>query len=65
MATYKIIPKGDQVGFDVEIVGNDGARQTLLGFETQAEAQTWISRDRWVNVADDPWTPAHSWTPEF
>ena len=38
MTTYTIIPKADQTSFDVAIVGNDGVRQTLLGFETQADA---------------------------
>jgi hypothetical protein len=65
MATYTIIPKVDQTGFDVVIVGNDGARQTLLGFETQADAQAWIVWDRQPSVADDPWTPSYFRTPEF
>ena len=46
MTKYTIIPKVDQTGFDVAIVGNDGARQTLLGFETQADAEAWIAWDK-------------------
>jgi hypothetical protein len=52
MATYKVIPQSDQT-FHVAIVGDDGARQTLLGFETRADALAWIARDRWQGVADN------------
>jgi hypothetical protein len=65
MTTYTIIPKIDQTGFDVAIVGDDGARQTLLGFETQADAQAWIAWDKRPGVADDPWTPSYLRTPDF
>jgi hypothetical protein len=46
MATYTITPNVDQTGFDVAIVGNNGVRQTLLGFESQADAQAWIAWDK-------------------
>jgi hypothetical protein len=52
MANYTVIPKPDRT-FDVAIVGNDGARQTLLGFETQADAQAWIAHDRCHSIASD------------
>jgi hypothetical protein len=52
MATYTVIPKPDRT-FDVAIVGNDGARQTLLGFDTQADAQAWIAHDRCHALASD------------
>ena len=45
MATYSVIPKTNQT-FRVAIVGDDGARQTLLGFETQADGEAWIAQDR-------------------
>jgi hypothetical protein len=45
MATYTISPGTDQDCFDVVIVGDDGARQTLLGFETRAAAEAWIIDD--------------------
>jgi hypothetical protein len=45
MATYTIVPRGDQ--FDVSVVSRNGARQTILGFSTQAEAEAWISHDEW------------------
>ena len=59
MATYRIIPKVDQTGFDVAIVGNDGARQTLLGFKTHSDTQAWIAGDKRPGTADDPWTPSY------
>jgi len=56
MATYTLIPNPGQA-FHVAIVGNDGARQTLLGFETEADAQAWIARDRLRSRPDDLWMP--------
>jgi hypothetical protein len=46
MATYMIIPRSAGDGFDIGIVGARGERQTILGFESQADAEAWISRDR-------------------
>ena len=65
MTTYPIIPKAAQTGFDVAIVGDDGARQTLLGFETRADAAAWIAWDKRPNAADDPWTSSYLRTPDF
>jgi hypothetical protein len=62
MAKYTIIPKADQT-FHVAIVGDDGARQTLLGFETQADAHAWVAQDHWQSVADDSRTPSHVHSP--
>jgi hypothetical protein len=53
MATYTVIPQADQT-FRIAIVGDDGARQTLLGFETQANAEAWIARDRRQSAVDEP-----------
>jgi hypothetical protein len=53
MATYTLIPNAGQT-FHVAIVSNDGARQTLLGFETKADAEAWIAQDRIQNTTDDP-----------
>jgi hypothetical protein len=44
MSTYTLIPSADQT-FHVAIVGDDGARQTILGFQTEADAAAWIARD--------------------
>jgi hypothetical protein len=65
MTKYRIIPKVDQTGFDIAIVGNDGARQTLLGFETQADAEAWIAWDKRPTAVGDPWTSSHLLTPDF
>jgi len=46
MATYTIIPRSGGDGFDIGIVGAHGERQTILGFESQADAEAWITRDR-------------------
>ena len=48
MATYTIIPRGDL--FDVAVVSRNGARQTMLGFKTEADATTWISEDTRLNA---------------
>ena len=52
MTTYTIIPKADHTGFHVAIVCTDGVRQTILGFQTQADAEAWISRDKWQSAAE-------------
>ena len=45
MTIYTIATRFDQAGFDVQIVGSNGARQTMLGFKTEAEAEAWIVED--------------------
>jgi hypothetical protein len=50
MTTYTIIPSGDGSGFHIGVVGNDGARHTMLGFESMAEAEAWIVQDKRLNV---------------
>jgi hypothetical protein len=46
MSTYVIIPNSDGSGFNVGIAGSNGARQTMLGFESEAEAEAWIIQDK-------------------
>jgi hypothetical protein len=47
MATYTIVsPKQHDAGFLVTIVGDDGARNTVLGFGSEEQAQQWIEADR-------------------
>jgi hypothetical protein len=54
MATYTIVRRTGDVGFDVSVVGSDGARQKVLNFQTETEAKAWIVQDeqldRWRNV---------------
>jgi hypothetical protein len=46
MTTYSILARPDGTGFNVEVVGSDGVRHTMLGFATEAEAEAWIASDR-------------------
>jgi hypothetical protein len=46
MTTYSIIPHSDGATFDVEVISDNGARQIMLGFPTEAEAEDWIASDR-------------------
>ncbi len=46
MATYAIVPRIGDDGFDVSVVGSDGARQTILNFRTEADAEAWIVQDK-------------------
>ncbi len=46
MTTYTIIPIADGSGFNIGIAGSNGARQTMLGFTSQAEAKAWIDQDK-------------------
>jgi hypothetical protein len=49
MVTYTIIPRPDKSGFDIAIIGEDGARQTMLDFNTEADARAWIAQDERLN----------------
>ena len=44
MLTYKVVP-GAESGFMVEIT-NETIRQTMLGFDTEADARLWIKADQ-------------------
>jgi hypothetical protein len=46
MATYTISRRDNHSGFEVQVIGDDGAHQTLLGFRTRVEAHEWIAQDR-------------------
>jgi hypothetical protein len=46
MATYTVMQRKRQPGYRVEVVSDDGSRHTILGFDTEAEAQAWIEQDR-------------------
>jgi hypothetical protein len=60
MTTYTIIPNGDGTGFNISIAGSNGARQTMLGFASEAEAEAWITQDRRLN--EQPHLPMQSAT---
>ena len=46
MQTYMIVDRGDGAGYNVELTDAIGVRHTMLGFETEAEAQVWIEHDQ-------------------
>ena len=46
MATYTVIPRADQAGFDIAVISDNGVRQTMLGFKTEADAELWIEDDK-------------------
>ena len=54
MSTYTIIPRSDQSGYDIAIVGTDGVHQTMLGFKTHADAEAWIAQDERLNGPHTP-----------
>ena len=45
LATYKIARRVGDDGFDVSVVGSDGARQTILDIKTRADAEARIIQD--------------------
>lgn len=46
MPQYTVMPRVRQDGFKIEYVGDDGARHTLLGFNSKEEAEAWVETDR-------------------
>lgn len=54
MNKYDIATRADGTGFDVHIVAYNGARQTILGFATESEAQVWIAQDQRLTRATGP-----------
>ena len=46
MNTYTIVPHSDGLGYDILIVSDNGVRQTILGFKTEADAEAWIDDDK-------------------
>jgi hypothetical protein len=54
MTTYSIIPTADGTGFNISIAGSNGARQTMLGFASEAEAEAWIAQDRRLSEMPSP-----------
>jgi hypothetical protein len=54
MTTYTIIPAPDGTSFNIGIAGSNGARQTMLGFASEAEAEAWITQDRRLSQIPQP-----------
>ncbi len=53
MTTYTIIPATDGSGFRIGVVGHDGSRHTMLGFDSREEAEAWVIRDKRLNGGTD------------
>jgi len=54
MSTYTIMALGDGSGFNIGVAGSDGARQTILGFESEADVEAWIVQDKRLHAAANP-----------
>ena len=50
MQTYMIVGRDDGAGYNVELTDAIGVHHTMLGFETEAEAQVWIEQDQRVSI---------------
>jgi hypothetical protein len=46
MSKYTVLPRRRQMGYKLEIVTDEGSRHTILGFQSEAEAEAWVDRDR-------------------
>lgn len=56
MTIYTIIPSEDGSSYNIGIAGSNGARQTMLGFASEAEAEAWISQDKRLDAAPNTHT---------
>jgi hypothetical protein len=57
MTKYTITPNDDSSGFNISIAGSNGARQTMLGFQSEAEAKAWILHDKRLSEVPAPQMP--------
>ena len=46
MSTYTIVHRERQAGYRVDVVSDDGNRNSVLGFDTKAEAEAWVEADK-------------------
>ena len=60
MDMYTVTSNTTGRGFHVTIAGSNGVRQTILGFLTEAEANSWITQDALLTNAIVPWMPRRS-----
>jgi hypothetical protein len=60
MDVYAVTSNATGRDFHVTIAGNNGVRQTILGFVTEAEAHNWITQDALLTNAVVPWMPIGS-----
>jgi hypothetical protein len=57
MATYRLTPHADRVGFDVAVVGGGGFVQTTLSFASEAAANAWVNQ---ASRLTKPWTTSRT-----
>src|SRR3954464_1779088 len=50
MPTYTVLPRQRQPGYKGALVGDAGPRQTILGFNSESEAETWVAEDKRLEV---------------
>lgn len=53
MPNYIINTSDDGATYNVGVTGSNGARQTMLGFTDEAEAEAWIVQDRRLTLASE------------
>ena len=46
MQSYSIVYRGEGFGYSVHIKDDSGARHTVGGFKTEAEAKAWVEDDK-------------------
>jgi hypothetical protein len=46
MQSYSIVYRGQGFGYSVHIKDDSGARHTVSGFKTEAEAKAWVEEDK-------------------
>ena len=46
MSTYTVVQRADYAGSDISVIGDDGVRHTMLGFETRPMLKPGVSRTR-------------------
>jgi hypothetical protein len=60
MTQYIIVQNSDGTGFNIAVLGSNGARQTMLGFDTEAEAEAWIVQDKRLDGASEAAAHQHA-----
>jgi hypothetical protein len=53
MTQYIIVPNGDGSGYNIAVSGANGARQTMMGFSSEAEAEAWIAQDKRLDGGEE------------
>lgn len=53
MTQYIIVPSGNGSGFNITVAAANGARQTMMGFSSEAEAEAWIAQDKRLDGGDE------------